>query len=252
MTEIDDRQLTINTPEQVSLEFQVAGIGSRFMAFLIDSLIQAIVLAVVGIAFLIFGVSLRLTGAGPWVIAIYVTFAFVVYWGYFAFFETIWGGQTPGKRNVGIRVVKDSGRAIRASEAISRNLMRIIDQLPGIYVFGLITMMVNKERKRIGDFVAGTVVVHEKAAEEVHPDLQRLDGDVPVADWVLKLNERDLQLIESFLHRRLSLDGSVRAATGIRIVEHIKTKTGEGPAPNQPDEDFLQDVASAIRNSRPR
>jgi uncharacterized RDD family membrane protein YckC len=254
MPEIDDSKLTISTPEQVALEFQLAGIGSRFMAFLVDSLIEGVAFLVLGIALFLAGLSLslRAASASNWAVALLVLVGFTLYWGYFAIFEALWGGQTPGKRLVGIRVVKDSGRAIQPSEAVSRNLLRVIDQLPGIYVFGLISILVSKERKRIGDFVAGTVVVHEKGAVEVYPDLQKLDENVPVLEWTLKLTNRDLQLIESFLHRSLSLPPDVRAASTIRIVEHLCNKTGEKPEPGQSEEDFLQKVAIAIRNSRSR
>lgn len=244
-----ERQLIINTPEQVSLEFHLAGIGSRFMAILVDSLIQVAL-------FIVLALTQAMTSwtfgiVGKWAVALTIIGYFVVYWGYFALFESLMQGQTPGKRVVGIRVVKDSGRPIKPGEAVARNFMRIIDFLPGAYVFGLISMAVSKEKKRIGDYVAGTVVVHEKAAQDVYPDLQQLDStSAPVQDWVMKLTTRDLELIESFLHRRITLDSSVRTSTAIRIVQHIRNKTNEGPAPGQLYEDFLQNVAVAIRNSR--
>ena len=96
-----------------------------------------------------------------------------MYWGYFAFFEAVWRGQTPGKRYVGIRVIKESGRPIDAFEAIGRNLMRGIDGLPGFYGVGLVCMMLNQQHRRLGDFVAGTVVVHENRADEVQPGVER-------------------------------------------------------------------------------
>ena len=243
-----DGQLIINTPEQVSLEFHLAGIGSRFMAVFVDSLIQMVLLLV-----LVFAEALAFSGMrmfGKWGVALLVIGIFVVYWGYFALFEGFMRGQTPGKRAVGIRVVKDSGRGIKFSEAVTRNFIRLIDFLPSFYIFGLISMLVSKEKKRIGDYVAGTVVVHEKSAQEVYPDLQELDSTAPVQEWVMKLSARDLELIESFLHRRIALDPSVRTSTAIRIVQHIRAKTNEGPGPGQLYEDFLQSVAVAIRNSR--
>ena len=87
--------------------------------------------------------------------AVVLIFLFCVYWGYFAFFEIIWKGQTPGKRYAGIRVIKETGRPIDSFEAIGRNLMRAVDGLPGIYGVGLLCMMLNKQNRRLGDFVAG-------------------------------------------------------------------------------------------------
>ena len=220
------------------------------MAFLVDTLIEAVIFLVLGLALVLTRLTMGRFGSSNWAAALLIIGFFVVYWGYFALFEALMQGQTPGKRLVGIRVVKDSGRGIKPTEALTRNFMRAIDQLPGLYIFGLICMLVSKEKKRIGDYVAGTVVVHEKSAQEVYPDLQELDANVPVQEWALKLNNKDLELIESFLHRRIALESSSRTATGIRIVHHIQAKTNEGPAPGELYEDFLQRVAVAIRNSR--
>lgn len=219
------------------------------MAFLVDSLIEAVIM--IGLALVLILTSLgRARFESSWTRALLILGFFVVYWGYFALFEALMQGQTPGKKVVGIRVVKDSGRAIRPTEAVTRNFMRVIDQLPGFYLFAMISMLVSKEKKRIGDYVAGTVVVHEKAAQEVYMDLQQLDTAVPVHDWIMKLSNRDLELIESFLHRRITFEPGARNVAAIRIVQHIRTKSGEGPAPGQSDEDFLQEVAAGIRNSR--
>src|SRR5437899_1842635 len=119
----DVNQLTIETPEQVELEYQIAGIGSRFIAFTIDTLYEILLFTILGfgMAFLLPSLEKYMPKIGPmWMDAIAIFFIFSVYWGYFAFFEAIWSGQTPGKRSVGIRVVKDSGRRINTFEAISR------------------------------------------------------------------------------------------------------------------------------------
>src|SRR5277367_1415113 len=99
---------------------------------------------------------------------------FVVYFGYFAIFEVLWNGQTPGKKKEGLRVIKDSGRPISPAEAIGRNLMRIVDQLPFLYALGICSVLLSRQNKRLGDFVAGTIVVHEKSlrSEEHTSELQ--------------------------------------------------------------------------------
>jgi uncharacterized RDD family membrane protein YckC len=244
-----ERQLTIDTPEQVALEFQIAGLGSRAIAFIIDSVVQGLsfVILFLLLAFLAPGIGAIVDAS--WAGALFIIGFFLLYWGYFAFFEAIWKGQTPGKRNVGIRVVKDNGRAINAYDAIGRNLMRAIDQLPGMYLFGLICMMISKENRRIGDYVAGTLVVHEKSAEEVDPDLQNLDQTSGVTVSTTGLTGNDLELIESFLHRRLSLEPMVRSATAIRMVQYLAGK-GVAPVSGQSDEEFLQVVAKAIRDGQ--
>ncbi len=118
-------QLNIDTPEQIALELPLAGIGSRFLAFAIDTLIQAALYIIAGIVFfLILGLGTSMWwyvpgSVGP-AVGIFILFA--IYWGYFAAFEALWKGQTPGKRYAGIRVIKESGRPINAFEAIGTEL----------------------------------------------------------------------------------------------------------------------------------
>src|SRR6185295_15315903 len=108
--------------------------------------------------------------------ALGILFTFCVYWGYFAFFEIIWSGRTPGKRIASIRVIKESGRPLNAYEAIGRNVLRAIDFLPVMYGLGVVVMMLNRQSRRIGDFVAGTVVVYDTATDQLAPDWGRAPG----------------------------------------------------------------------------
>jgi uncharacterized RDD family membrane protein YckC len=261
MDQLKMEQLRIDTPEQIALELPLAGIGSRFLALAIDTLIQSAFYLVIGL-FLIFtyavGSSIltflpRLVGPA---IAIFIGFA--VYWGYFAFFETIWKGQTPGKRYAGIRVIKDSGRPINAFEAIGRNLMRAVDILPGVYGVGVVCMMLNRQSRRLGDFVAGTVVVHEKDAEDVRPSWSTSNSlltprashhDTAPIPGLARITPEELVLIETYLHRRWDLDKYVRLNTAIQIADRIKTKTGVQAQPHQHVDDFLQEVARKIRDT---
>jgi uncharacterized RDD family membrane protein YckC len=247
----EEHQLTIETPEQVALDFHIAGIGSRFMAFAIDSLYQvlAFALLMLGLSFMSPSIARFFGRIGEnWAIAITIILLFGLYWGYFAFFEAIWKGQTPGKRNVGIRVVKDSGRSINAFEAISRNLLRAIDQLPGMYVFGLLSMAISKENRRIGDYVAGTLVVHEKAAIQIDADLQDLSHTAAITVSTEGLTAADLELIETFLHRRLSLEAGIRSQMATRIVGHVRSKVGGQAETGDSEEHYLELVAKAIRD----
>ena len=245
-------QLRIDTPEQIALELPLAGIGSRFLAVAIDTLIQTVIYLIVGFIFLstlpagssVFTFVPRLLGPA---LAVFVLFA--IYWGYFAFFETIWKGQTPGKRYAGIRVIKESGRPINAFEAIGRNLMRAVDGLPGIYGVGLVCMMCNQQSRRLGDFVAGTVVVHEKPTEDVRPSWNTSDQGVAAAPGLVQVTAEELVLIETYLHRRWDLDKYVRLNTAIQIADRIKAKTGLQPLPHQHVDDFLEEAAKKIRDS---
>jgi len=248
-------RLDIDTPEQISLELPLAGIGSRFLALTLDSLIQVgavIVLTIVG--WIVSMGYTELSGAADKFFSetvgtiVLIVVPFCLYWGYFAFFEILWQGRTPGKRVAGIRVIHQTGRPMTSIECIGRNLMRAVDFFPTLYIVGLICMMCNKQNRRVGDFVAGTIVVHDKAldsvsptwgsrisAEQVHPELRKLTAD-------------ELVLIETYLNRRYDLDAFVRAQTSARIVAMISEKLGITKTPGQQDDDFLESIAKQLRD----
>jgi uncharacterized RDD family membrane protein YckC len=158
MSSVD--KLIIETPEQTVLEFPLAGIGSRALALAIDTLLQIAVLAVLGLIAGIISYEGVLPRLGKqYVFAVLIFLAFLSQFGYFAFFEVIWNGRTPGKRWIHLRVITDSGRPLGAQGAILRNLMRIVDSLPSIYAVGIITSLISPQNKRVGDYLAGTVVI---------------------------------------------------------------------------------------------
>jgi uncharacterized RDD family membrane protein YckC len=159
-----DEQLTISTPEQVAFHYDLAGIGTRFVAALIDYLIiiTALLLLTCAMSFLRIGTIGAGGDAGTYlVLALTVLIFFVVFWGYFVLFETLWSGQTPGKRMGRLRVIRRDGQPVRAGEVMIRNLVRIVDFLPGFYGIGLVVMFIDKEARRLGDMAAGTIVVRE-------------------------------------------------------------------------------------------
>lgn len=218
-------KLIIDTPEQVHLEFVLAGIGSRFMAALLDSLIQAGILLVVIFVAALFA-AVPLFGRSPiWVFALMIFVLFGIMWGYYATFEAIWKGQTPGKRWAGIRVIKDSGRPINAFEAIARNLVRFIDYLPGFYGIGVVTMLLNRKNRRLGDFVAGTIVVHESSDREAAPFFNTTAQD---SDYIFpqaaNLTLQEAELIETFLARRLDIAPAIRQQNAGRIAEMVANR----------------------------
>jgi uncharacterized RDD family membrane protein YckC len=242
-------KLTIDTPEQIPLEFPLAGIGSRFLALALDSLIQTFGFMAVALLFTWFEPDLARIWpkAGVWVFAILVILWFLVFSGYFAVFETVWNGQTPGKRAVRIRVIKESGRPISVYEAIIRNVIRIIDQIPGVYAVGIISIFVSARNKRLGDFAAGTVVVHEAALTELQPAWEAANQVVPVYN-VAQLSLADLELIEAFLQRRYDLTLDVRQRSAEQIAARMRQKlqiTNDGA---KSDEDFLERLARERRD----
>ena len=242
-----DDELVIETPERVELHYVLANVGNRFLAAAIDHLIQvsAIVLFVVAAGALSDWQVFNSTGV--WTAALTVLMIFGVFWGYFVLFETLWSGQTPGKRIMKLRVVREDGRPVRFFEVFVRNLIRFVIDFQPIpsYAVGVVTIIFSGRSKRVGDFVAGTVVVKERATEA--PSLeqilrvseleqQRLEraGPAPFVADTRKLTERELRAVETFLKRRFELVEPNRTALAMRIAQPIQVKLGittEGIAP---------------------
>jgi uncharacterized RDD family membrane protein YckC len=244
-------KLIIDTPEQVHLEFVLAGIGSRFMAALLDTLIEVgIGLVVSLIAVLVFAAS-PLTGSSPtWILAILIFVVFLIMWGYYAIFETLWKGQTPGKRWAGIRVIKESGRPINAYEAIARNLVRFVDYLPGFYGVGVITMLLNHKNRRLGDLVAGTLVVHETSDREVAPffNIGSANSNF-IFPQAANLTLQEAELIEAFLVRRLGMTPAIRRENAERIAAMLSNRLAISQEMRPADsEAFLELIVSEFRN----
>lgn len=242
-------KLTIDTPEQTSLEFPLAGIGSRFLAMLADTAIQAVVGLVLFVAVVLAIPGLRIFGsiAPQWAIAGMIIGFFLIYYGYFAFFEATWNGQTPGKRYIQLRVIKEDGRPINAYDAIARNLLRIVDQLPAFYGVAILSVFLSKQNKRLGDFVAGTVVIHEKTVEAARPFQEtQADPSAPAYD-VSRITVDELRLIETFLQRRDSFGPALRSSMAAQICTRIGEKVGVTVRGWPANERFLEAVHSQYR-----
>jgi uncharacterized RDD family membrane protein YckC len=270
--EVQLDQLNIETPEQVDLRFPVAGIGSRFLAVLADTILQIaaeIGLILLFVLFLSAATREHLGDvsdtAGKWLVAAMVLFNFLLYWGYFALFEAFWNGQTPGKRLIKIRVIKDSGRQITLFEALARNLVRVIDMLPpSLYFVGLVSMLCNRRHQRLGDLVAGTIVIHERSTEQPlmghnsrgitasvyqqpAPTLLRPGCFQPPADAIARLRWEDLNVIESFLARALDFDLLTRDQIARRIAASMFAKMNLPLPAEQHPERALEAIAYAMR-----
>jgi uncharacterized RDD family membrane protein YckC len=247
-------RLSIETPEQVALELPLAGVGSRFLALALDSLIQAVAFIVVLVGLAMFGSAFhaftllgKISSTVGAVLSILLPFC--IYWGYFACFEILWRGQSPGKRAAGIRVIKQTGRPMTAIEAIGRNLMRAVDFLPGLYAVGLICMMCNRQNRRLGDYVAGTVVVHDKAIDAVSPGWAPILPQAAATLEMRKLAPDDLVLVETYLSRRYDLEMTVRENAARQIAAMVEQKAGIERTGGQSDDDFLEAVARQLRDS---
>ena len=264
-------QLSIDTPELVSIEMPIAGIGSRFIAVLVDYLILtvggfalALILIVVFAAVHVFA-----HWSENWIMAFVFILMFLANWGYFAIFEAFWNGRTPGKRAVKIRVIHRSGRAMSFLEALARNLVRFVDYLPGFYAVGVISIFLSKQNQRLGDMVAGTLVVHDREIDTPHwgemgnrtftastfalPAAENSPMAPPHLSVVLptpslaKLTGTDLQVLEGFFARRLDMELSVRAVLAQRIAAALCAKSGLTIPEGASVETFLEAVAHQLR-----
>lgn len=237
-----EESLIIETPERVPLEFALASIGNRFLAVAIDHFIQYLSIILIAWFFLsiagynsndIADAPDKLFSEAPkWTIALMIIILFLVFAGYFIVFEWLWNGQTPGKRLMKLRVIREDGRPLTLWEAIARNLLRICDAVPGfilpVYSIGLIVIFLSNRDQRVGDIFAGTVVVREREGEAptfaetfstriTDVAFTRVQKQTETSANVALLNEREVEVVESFLRRRWDLTDRQRLWMAWRI-----------------------------------
>ncbi len=246
----------------------LAGIGSRFIAVLVDTLIWAAGLMLLGLSFWLFQPAMQAFSAlsYQWAVAITTLVIFLLNWGYFTLFEAFWNGLTPGKRVAGIRVIQRSGRPIGFFESLARNLVRYVDQLPFFYAVGVITMFVTRQHQRLGDLAAGTLVVRE-VDQEAMPwnDLSTRTFTAQIipavalspephtlvslsTEGIGRLSSTDLEVLEGFLARRLDIPLGTRQALAERIAAAIRAKSGLEPPTGVSTETFLEATARELRD----
>jgi uncharacterized RDD family membrane protein YckC len=235
-----DETISIQTPENVAFGYEVADIGSRFMAAAIDTIfitiLQILTLVLLIFSFTSTGMNLESMGnVGVWSAALFGLLAFAFFWGYYIFFELIWNGQTPGKRWVGLRVIREDGIPVGLVEVLIRNLVRLVDFLPFYYGIGLVTMFLNSRARRLGDLAAGTLVVMDRKSltlaslegPSLPPStpsggLQKVE---PVDGLPVELlDDRDLRVAEDYLKRRNRLFN--RAELSAEIARQLSEKMG--------------------------
>jgi uncharacterized RDD family membrane protein YckC len=244
-----EETLIIETPERVPLAFALASIGNRFLAVAIDHFIQYLSITLIAWVFLFLaGTSVGEAGTTAdrvfsempkWTIALMILIVFLIFAGYFIFFEWLWDGQTPGKRLLKLRVIRDDGRPITMWEAVARNLLRVFDAAPGfflpIYSVGLIAIFLSNRDQRVGDIFAGTVVIRERT-DEAPTFAETFSNPVSDAAYtrvqqrvdfqadVSQLTEREIEVVESFLRRRWDLTERQRLWMAWRIALPIMYK----------------------------
>jgi uncharacterized RDD family membrane protein YckC len=261
---VEDYQdrLVIATPEGIELALDLAGLGSRFTAGLIDLAIKTVIAAALLVAAIPLGglVAVIVEAAVP----------LVVYIGYDILFETLGSGRTPGKRASGLRVLRADGGPEDVVSSLVRNVLRLVDGLPLSYVPGIVSILLTRRNQRLGDLAAGTIVVRERQGgrradepgadpaleQRPAPDALAAVGagarglpEAPAAAQDLGgLSDEDLAAIRTFLVRRTSLDGPARDDIARRLAEALRPKVA-GAFDHLSPERFLEALDDARRRS---
>jgi uncharacterized RDD family membrane protein YckC len=260
-------QISIDTPELVSIEMPLAGIGSRFIALLIDYIIWIVALFLLIIIGLLLRPAINAFNklSAQWAEAVFIFLVFLFNWGYFTLFEAFWNGQTPGKKLAKIRVIQRSGRSIGLIESMARNLVRYVDQFPFFYAIGVITMFITKQHQRLGDLAAGTLVVRDREPETplwgesssrtftaqifATASIPEPHHAVTLSSLGIgKLASSDLEVLESFFSRRLDMTLETRALLASRIAAAIQAKSGLEIPEGASVETFLEATARQLRD----
>jgi len=291
------REILVVTPENIEIEYELAGIGSRFLANLLDSFLQTAIYlglwTVVGLIALIVGLTTsvfsRALGVffGEIQLAFALVAGFVVLWGYFIWFETVWNGQTPGKRQLGLRVVRDGGYPINVFAAIVRNLIRVMDGMPlaalillGIGYFGkeplvgamgglcilipVLCMLLSQRYQRLGDFVAGTMVVKQRAPrvptlEALAPPPRVLPEHLApyaladIGRHVYEMTVPEYRAVRHYIDRRWQLPPQVQQTAAMRLAVPLMQRLGIVPPAGVISvnyADFLEYLAVAFEQYR--
>jgi uncharacterized RDD family membrane protein YckC len=258
---LEDRYVT-PTPEGVSMDVVLAGFGSRFLAFVLDSILLGIVLGVVIIALSVgIGSSTRsdqILEAGLWLLSFVLVFVV-----YFIVCEMLWSGRSIGKRAAGIRVISATGAAESFSSSLLRNIARLIDFLPVFYIVGSISILASTNNQRIGDMLANTIVIRERHAADrlksVATSATQQSWTTPVygstttwtgpplsdalATWdVSMVSDAEVALIRQFLTRRFEYNRDSRERLAVQLKARIESRVAGANGDMAPEE-FLFSVS---------
>lgn len=291
------REILIATPENIEIEYELAGVGSRLIANLADSLYQLMAFLAAGIVFFCIGLLLSLSGAlwvhrltdffGSILAAVGVIAFFLIMWGYFIYFEIAWNGQTPGKRQFGMRVIRDAGYPVTPFAVITRNLLRVVDGIPlltlplviyglsdhsslvaalgGLSILVALCFMLGSARyQRLGDFVAGTMVVKQRAPrvptlEALAPPPRVLPEHLApfaladIGRHVYEMTVPEYRAVRHAIDRRWQLPPQVQQLAAMRLAVPLMERLGIRPPAGVAYvnySDFLEYLAVAFEQYR--
>lgn len=257
------RTLEIVTPEHVVIHYELAGVGSRLVAALVDTLAQLLILLLFVVGAL---VLMQWNYLPEWeeielsiLIGVLVLGYFIILWGYYIAFETLWNGETPGKRWMKLRVIKDGGYPVDFRAVVIRNLLRGIDGLPGIpgiplYSLGFLALIANSKLQRLGDMAAGTLVVRH-GYEETLVRRKTLGEaivirllDTATISQISRLTREEYRILEAFLDHRHEMPGPLQAEFARRLAQqYIEKFNAQTPALGMDHLRWLEELELAYR-----
>jgi uncharacterized RDD family membrane protein YckC len=254
--------LTIQTPEYVGFQYILAGLGSRATAFLLDTAIRLLFLLVIFVVIML--LSRSLTSLDPtgivsslsknWIMALGVMAYGIIDLGYFLLFEALWNGQTPGKRQQRLRVIRMDGSPIGWLGSAIRNVLRAVDILAGVYPIGFVVMFMSRNSQRIGDFAAGTVVIVERGRgipkERVAHQQTDVEKREDIEAYISTLEAKQYQVLRSFLERREEMDQDHRQQLARLLVQRLMDQWEISKKLDIAYESFLEKVVEAYERIR--
>ncbi|MEM9195437.1 MAG: RDD family protein [Myxococcota bacterium] len=238
---------TIHTPENVKFEFELAGLGARGLAWFIDVLVMVgLILATSCVVSVLGQVSQGLA------MALLSIGVFLVQWWYSAILEWRWGGQTIGKRVFGLRTLRVDGVRITFFQAVIRNLIRVVDILPALYLVGAVSSFLDPHRRRLGDLAAGTIVVRERRSPRpsaVVPPSERYNtfvNDPAVALAARRITPPERDAMVALGLRREELPLSVRKELFKDLSQHLEARLGVPRPPFFSEEKYVLNLTAVV------
>lgn len=237
--------LEIRTPENLVIEYELAGIGSRTIAMSIDTMIQLLIMLILVILFSRVDYKYTASVSSNWIIAGNILLIFLNYWGYFVIFEMLMKGRTPGKKIAGLRTIRENGQPITFMNSFIRNLFRVID-----YVVGIFFIIFSKRYKRIGDYAAGTVVIKEMKLKKKSKKsarnftIEQISNKINDSNYVnyIRITNKEYTVLKKFLARKKKMTKDSRVAMTKNLAQYFRNKVQDETLRKMNDEDFIQYV----------
>jgi len=248
----DARKTELELPEEIDLQLEVANVGSRTLAILIDLALCGTVLVLVYWSTLLLtrdvagDVFTRISGHALTILLLLLIFGFQ--WVYFNLFEWLWNGQTPGKRLLHLRVIKVDGTPVSWIDILLRNLSRPIDTFGPMGLIGLLMIFISRKAQRLGDIMARTLVIHETEIDwSIFDEINHpaASAQSTLNTPAIRLSSAQWELLHRYLNRRENLQADVRQRLALSLYENLKplVKGTDLELSPLPPEDWLMELA---------